>query len=100
MESEAKILLEAVESFRSATSALEEVCKDLSHLAEDPELFDRAIVHAQFTIWMTLGDKGYIREGYHQAFDEVEYYLFPDRRKKEVVEDDADLEHIADYWYC
>ena len=100
MESEAKLLLDTIESLRAGTGELEEICKDLTHLAEDPELFDRAVVHAQFTIWMTLGDKGFIREGYHQAFDAVEYHLFPDRRKKEVVEDDTDLEHITDFWYC
>ena len=47
-----------------------------------------------------MGDKGFIREGYNRAFDEIEYYLLPDRRKKEATEDDTDLEHMGDYWYC
>ena len=57
MESEAKLLLDAVESLRAGTGELEKICKGLTHLTEEPELFDRAVVHAQFTIWMTLGDK-------------------------------------------
>ena len=100
MESETKLLLDAVDSWRDATGEIGEICKDLAHLANDPELFERAAVNAQFTVWMTVGDKGFIREGYHQAFDEIEYHLFPDRRKKEVAEDDTDLEHIEDFWYC
>ena len=100
MESEAKLLLDAVESLRAGAGDLEEICKDLVYLAEDPELFERAVVHAQFTIWMTVGDKGFIREGYHQAFDAVEYHVFPSRQKKEAVEDDTELEHITDFGYC
>ena len=77
MESEAKLLLDAVETLRTGSGELGEICKDLSYLIESPELFERAVVHTQFTIWMTLGDKGFIREGYHQAFDAIEYHLFP-----------------------
>ena len=68
----------------------EDVC---SHIKLDQtfEDFNRAMTNAIFDIWIHVGDSGFNRKGYREAFDSVEHQFFP---KEKEEKDDTFNEHF------
>ena len=47
------------------------------------EKFDRILADVLHDIWFPMGDKAYIRLGYHNAVEQINKTLFPERYLKE-----------------
>jgi len=59
-----------------------DACQHIT-LNQTREEFDRVMVEAIFDVWIHIGDSGYNRKGFREAFDAVENEFFPKEQKEE-----------------
>ena len=67
-----------------------DVCGHIK-LDQTQDEFEKAMVAAIFDVWIHVGDSGYNRKGYREAFDAVENEFFP---KEKEIKDYSDNEHF------
>ncbi len=76
---------------------LESLCSSLE-IKFTKEEFDIAYEQALFDVWLRVGDKGYNRDGYREAFSTLENRFFPQPQKEIKV--NHNNEQLTFDWYC
>ena len=59
---------------------IKDVCKDIV-LEQTREDFSIVLTDAIFDVWLLIGDSGWNRRGYREAFDAVEDQFYPKEEK-------------------
>tara|TARA_Y100000591_G_C21558052_1_gene557114 strand:+ start:154 stop:438 length:285 start_codon:yes stop_codon:yes gene_type:complete len=80
-------LKQAIEKVKSGTPPEKIFPKDFLEVTGE-KVFDEKFVIAIEQIWLPIGDKAFIREGYYGAVADIEEYLRPKPPKKEIVDID------------
>ena len=92
------LLRQTIEAIRSGADPKDLLSERLiENLGE--ENFEKALLNVIEDIWMPLGDKAYIRLGYHEAVIKLENFVHPNRHEeKEESVDISDID-IKDYYF-
>lgn len=80
-------LVQAIENVRSGTDPSEIFTDDFLEITGE-EVFNKKMITAIEQIWLPMGDKAFIREGYHAAVTKIEDHFYPKPPQKEIVEID------------
>jgi hypothetical protein len=89
------LLRQAIEAIREGSDPKDLLSENLIETVGE-ENFENAILNVIEDIWLPLGDKAYIRLGYHEAITKLNRFLYPERHKskEEILEF-----NIKDYYF-
>ena len=92
------LLRQTIEAIRAGADPKDLLSENLiENLGE--ENFENALLNVIEDIWLPLGDKAYIRLGYHEAVIKLEKFVHPERyEEKEESVDISDID-IKDYYF-
>jgi hypothetical protein len=73
-----EFLRQSIESIRSGKSP-KEIFPENFLLSFGEEKFEKVLLNVIEDIWFPIGDKAYIRLGYHSAVDKLNKFVYPQR---------------------
>ena len=89
------LLRQSIEAIREGAEPKDLLAENLIETVGE-ENFENALLSVIEDIWFPIGDKAYIRLGYHEAVTKLNRFLYPERykEKEEIVEID-----IKDFYF-
>ena len=82
-----EFLIQAIEKVRSGASPENVFSSNFMEITGE-DVYNKKMVQAIEKIWIPIGDKAFIREGYHDAVTKIEHYFYPPPPKEEHPEFD------------
>tara|TARA_B100000941_G_scaffold231581_1_gene174000 strand:- start:307 stop:591 length:285 start_codon:yes stop_codon:yes gene_type:complete len=82
-----EFLVQAIEKVRSGEEPQNIFSENFLKITGE-EVFNSKMVDAIESIWLPIGDKAFIREGYHEAVTKIEEHFYPKPPPKDLPEID------------